>query len=220
MYFFYDFSCPTLHSCDLDAFWVETFTGLSWVIHTDSVTVSTVAYQCSVTLESKQKISKRRNERGVIINTQHEKNEKSSIRKMNQCAKNVVKIKFEVQANWWKKTDSVKPKKEGEASCISLRSDGSLVICGEGCCLGVPIFCNERRKWREERAPLSSSDYMTQKEKLGWGWVSWRQTDRAGEDGSLVPGTVPWIPTLQSLIKHTISWHRMQGVLHLRKQTS
>lgn len=66
---------------------------------------------------------------------------------MNQCAKNVVKIKFEVQASGWKKQrDSVEPKKEAEASCTSLRSDGSLVICGEGCWMGVPVFCNERRK--------------------------------------------------------------------------
>lgn len=29
-----------------------------------------------------------------------------------------------------------------------LSTDGSLVICGEGCWLGVPIFCNERRKYK------------------------------------------------------------------------
>ena len=39
-----------------------------------------------------------------------------------------------------------KKKRKAETSCITLNSDGSLVICGEGCWLGVSIFCNEKRK--------------------------------------------------------------------------
>lgn len=36
-----------------------------------------------------------------------------------------------------------------------LSRDGSLVICGECCSLGVSIFCNERRKYKKESELLS-----------------------------------------------------------------
>lgn len=104
-----------------------------------------------------------------------------------------------------------KKKRKAETSCITLNSDGSLVICGEGCWLGVSIFCNEKRKLKT-RAGSSLIFRLNESKGAARMRVSQqesqtdRQTDRAKQDGSSLPGTAPRMPAM-CFIKHTMSWH-------------